>query len=414
MDDIIVSIDIGTSKVCTLIGKVNNANSIEIIGSGIAPCNGVKKGIIVDVESTSRSIMESVRYAESEAGMKVGSAYINIIGMHIDVIPNKSWLNMSSDNREITRKDVDRLLQEVCYVDLTEDKQIIDVIPHQFIIDGYDEIMDPVGMMGVKLEVEADIIAGKITSVRNIVRSVEKAGLKIDGLIAEAFASGHILLTPEEKEMGTILIDVGGGVTNVAVFKNKRLVFYDSIPVGGDHITNDISIGLKVPYSESEKIKRQYELALSSLIKNDQLITVNDINDNKRKSIRISEVVEVIEARVYEIFSLCRKLIQESGTSIDSGMNIVLTGGGISYVDGNRQLAEEVFELPARVASFKAVNIEKPEYAVAAGMIMYISSMCSKEKSGSIISDQKENNSEKKTGLSGLFSKIIEFFRKLF
>jgi len=414
VDDIIVSIDIGTSKVCTLIGKVNNANSIEIIGSGIAPCNGVKKGIIVDVESTSRSIMESVRYAESEAGMKVGSAYINIIGMHIDVIPNKSWLNMSSDNREITRKDVDRLLQEVCYVDLTEDKQIIDVIPHQFIIDGYDEIMDPVGMMGVKLEVEADIIAGKITSVRNIVRSVEKAGLKIDGLIAEAFASGHILLTPEEKEMGTILIDVGGGVTNVAVFKNKRLVFYDSIPVGGDHITNDISIGLKVPYSESEKIKRQYELALSSLIKNDQLITVNDINDNKRKSIRISEVVEVIEARVYEIFSLCRKLIQESGTSIDSGMNIVLTGGGISYVDGNRQLAEEVFELPARVASFKAVNIEKPEYAVAAGMIMYISSMCSKEKSGSIISDQKENNSEKKTGLSGLFSKIIEFFRKLF
>jgi len=411
VNDIIVSIDIGTSKVCTLIGRVNSTSNIEIIGSGIAPCNGVKKGIIVDVESTSRSIMESVRFAESEAGMKVGSAYINIIGMHIVVISNKSWLNMSSDNREITRKDVDRLLQEVCYVDLTEDKQIIDVIPHQFIIDGYDEIMDPVGMMGVKLEVEADIIAGKITSVRNIVRSVEKAGLKIDGLIAEAFASGHILLSPEEKEMGAILIDVGGGVTNVAVYKNKRIVFYDSLPVGGDHITNDISIGLKIPYSESEKIKRQYELALSTLIKNDQLITVSDINDNKRKSIRISEVVEVIEARVYEIFSLCRNLIQESGISIDPGMNVVLTGGGISYVDGNWQLAEEVFELPTRVASFKAVNIEKPEYAVAAGMIMYISSMYSREKSGSTIREQNVNNSEKKTGI---LNKLIEFFRRLF
>ena len=411
MDDIIVSIDIGTTKVCTLIGKVNKANDIEIIGSGIAPCSGVKKGIIVDIESTSQSIMESVRNAESEAGMKVGSAYINIIGMHIDVIGNKSWLNMSSDNREITKSDVDKLLQEVCYVDLTEDKQIIDVIPHQFIIDGYDEIMDPVGMMGVKLEVEADIIAGKIASVRNIVRSVEKAGLKIDGLIAEAFASGHLLLTPEEREMGTILIDVGGGVTDVSVFKNKRIVFYDSIPVGGDHITNDISIGLKIPYSESEKIKKQYELALLSLIENDQLITVSDINDNKRKSIRVSEVVEVIEARVYEIFSLCNNLIRNSGISIDSGMNVVLTGGGISHIDGNRQLAEEVFGLPARVASLNAAVLEKPEYAVAAGMITYISSMCKKDNAGSIISEQKTNNTEKKTGF---FKKIIEFIRSLF
>lgn len=411
MGDIIVSIDIGTSKVCTLIGRMDKTNCVDIIGRGMVLSSGVRKGIIVDIDSMSESISESVRQAEDMAGVKVGSAYINIIGMHVDVMSKRSWINMSSDNREIKRKDVDRLLYEVSDIQLSEDKQVIDVIPYQFIIDGYDEIMDPVGMVGVKLEVEADIIAGKITSVQNIVRSVEKAGLKIDGLIVEGFASGELLLTPEEKEMGVVLIDVGGGVTDVSVFRNKRLIFYDSIPIGGDHITSDISIGLKIPYSEAEKIKRQYELALSSLIKNDQEITVNDINEDRKKNIKISEAVEVIEARVYEIFSLCSNLIGKSGVSINTGMSIVLSGGGISYVDGNWQLAEEVFGIPARVASFKTVNVEKPEYATAAGMIKYISCISKKDKAGSLVTDNKRNNSEKKMGVLG---KLTELFRKIF
>lgn len=227
MGDLVVSIDIGTSKVCTLIGRMSKTGQLEILGKSMVPCTGLKKGMIVDIESTAEAIRAAVAEAEASANMKVVSAYANIIGMHVNVVKNKSSLSIANGNREITSRDVESVLYSVQDVEVSEDREIIDVIPRQFIIDGYDEIIDPVGMVGTRLEVDADIMIGKITSVQNIVKSIQRADIKVDGLVAEAFAAGEVALTPDEKDIGVLMLDVGGGVTDISVFKGKRLVFYE-------------------------------------------------------------------------------------------------------------------------------------------------------------------------------------------
>ena len=410
MSNLIISIDIGTSKVSTLIGKVNKYSQIEIAGRGMAPCSGLKKGVIVDIDSTAESIREAVEEAESDANMKVASAYVNIHGMHVNIINNKSYLNING--REITSSDIQTILNDVRDIEYPEDRQLIDVIPRQYIIDGYDEITDPVGMVGARLEVDADILVGKITSVQNIIKSMERAGVRIDGIVAEAVATGEICLTADEKDIGAVLLDIGGSVTDVSVYQGKRLVFYDTIPVGGDHVTNDIAIGLRISNTEAEKIKRQFELALTSLIKNDQEISVLDINENKKKNVKVSEVVEIIEARVYEIFSLCRNLLVKSGVAIPEEGNVVMTGAGISYVDGCKQLAQEVFQIPVRVVQAGQVQgVSKPEFVAAAGMIRYVANV---KKGGSAASEVKLKKTAGVQRKITILDKIVNFIKEIF
>ncbi len=408
MSDIVVGIDIGTSKVCTVIGQVGKSSEPELIGEGMESCTGIKKGVIIDIESVARAVRSSVERAEAATGFKVGSAYVNIIGMHVSVLDYKSSSDISGDDREVIQKDIDKLLYNVKNLELSDDKQIIDIVPRQYIIDGYDEIVDPVGMVGNKLEVEADVIAGKITSVQNIVKSIEKADIKIDGLIVESMATAEMALTNEEKEIGVVLIDVGAQVTDISVFRNNRLIFNDSIPVGGEHITNDVSIGLKISRDDAEKLKRQYELALTSLIKNDQEILVTEINENKKKSVKVSEIVEIIEARVYEILSLCSNSISKSGLAGNFAAGIVLAGGGISHIDGGRQLATEVFDLPARVACPKLNGITKAEYMTAAGIIKFVNKTRKDTCTISEIKRKREAPKEKGTGLFGRLSNFIK------
>lgn len=412
MGDLIVSIDIGTSKVSSIIGRVNKNAQLEILGRGMSACNGLKKGVIVDIEATAACIRAAIEEAETAANMRVGSAFANIHGMHVSVINNKSWLSISNGNREIAQRDIDSLLHSVRDIDIPEDRQLIDLIPRQYIIDGYDEILDPIGMVGTRLEVDADIVVGKITSVQNIVKSIERAGLQIDGIVAEAFATGEICLTTDERDIGVVLLNVGGGVTDISVIQGKRLVYYDSIPVGGDHITNDIAIGLRISNIEAEKIKRQYELALTSLIKNDQEISVFDINENRKKNVKVSEVVEIIEARVFEIFSLCRNQLAKAGSLVKPGGGIVLTGGGISYVDGCKQLAQEVFEVPVRVVQAGQIQgVSKPEFITSAGIIRYVANI---KKGASLASEvrlKKPGNEQLK---ESLVAKIIKFIKEIF
>lgn len=410
MGDLIVSIDIGTSKVCTLIGRMNSNTQLDIAGRGMASCNGLKKGVIVDIDSTAASIKSAVAEAESAANMRVGSAYVNIHGMHVNVINNRSF--MSINGREITQRDVDAVLHEVRDIEIPEDRQLIDVIARQYIIDGYDEIVDPVGMVGTGFEIDADIITGKITSVQNIIKSMERAGIQIDGIVAEAFATGEISLTQDERDIGVVLLDVGGSVTDVSVYQGKRLVFYDTIPVGGDHITNDIAIGLRISNTEAEKIKRQFELALTSLIKNDQEISVLDINENKKKDVKVSEVVEIIEARVYEIFSLCKNLLDKAGMVLPKSGSVVMTGAGISYVDGCKQLANEVFDLPVRVVQAGHLSgVSKPEFIASAGILKYVAAVKKGVSHASEIKLKKTSNTKPE---ETIFSRIGQLFRKLF
>lgn len=412
MSDFIVGIDVGTSNVCAIIGRVGKNTQLEIIGRGMAQCSGLKKGVIVDIDTTASCIKAAVEEAESTANIKIGSAYVNIHGMHVSVINNKSCLSISNGNREITQRDIESVLYSARDIDIPEDRQLIDVIVRQYIIDGYDEIIDPIGMVGTKLEVDADIVTGKITSVQNIVRSVERAEIQIDGIVPETFATGEIGLTQEERDIGVILIDVGGGVTDVSVYQGNRLVFYDSIPVGGEHITNDIAIGLRISNTEAEKIKRQFELALTSLIKNDQEISVFDINENNKKNVKVSEVVEIIEARVFEIFMLCKSLLEKSGVITKPDGGIVLTGAGISYVDGCKQLAQEAFEGPVRVVQASQLQgVLKPEFITAAGIVRYVANI---KRGKSLASEIKLKKSGSPQIKASVFEKITDIFRKFF
>lgn len=405
MGQIIVGIDIGTSKVSAVIGQIDKDNQLEVFGCGMEQCSGVKKGVIVDIESTSNSIRSAVQKAESMANMKVGSAYVNINSNHTTVINQRESIGISNENREISPRDVEKVLNSVRNMDIPDDRQIIDIVPRQFIVDGCDEILDPVGMIGSKLEVDADVIVGRITSVQNIVKSMQRANLKVDGLIMDALATSRIALTQDEMEMGVVLIDIGGGITDISVFRNKNMIFNQSLLVGGDHITSDVSIGLKIPFSEAEKIKREYELALTSLIKNDQEVTVIDVDEKKKKTVRVSEIVEIIEARVQEIFSLSYDLLSQSNLKGSLPAGIVLAGAGISYVDGSRQISNEVFDMNVRVASYKSDKITKAEYSTASGIIRFVHTHSRGNDFGSEVRNQKGGKKE-----GGFFSKISRFF----
>jgi cell division protein FtsA len=410
VSDIVVGIDIGTSKVSTVIGKLNSMREVEVLGKGTEPCTGVKKGIIIDIEAVSSSIRNSVRKAESQAEIKVVTAYVNISGLHVDIINHKTYTNIASENKEISKSDVQKLLYSSGAIQIPEGSEIIDVIARQFIVDGYDGIKDPVGMKGSKLEGDFDVVIGKVISIQNIVRSMEKAGLKVDGIISEGFAAGECILAPDEKDMGVVLIDVGGGSTEISVFKNEMLVMNKCIPVGGDHITNDLSIALKITYAESEKIKRQYQLASTSLIKNDQEITVNDISESFKKNIKVSDAIEVIEARVYEIFSLCFESVQKTCPG-NYGAGVVLSGNGISTMDGSMQIAYEIFNMPVRVATPKIKNISSLSYCTAAGIVSYIGRQ---EKEASTTSAKNISKPVKKEKKQSFVKKVLNALKEFF
>jgi len=395
-----------------MIGMVNKIGQLEIYGKGYVPCNSVKKGVIVDIEATSRAIKLSVEQAEKEAGFKVGSAYVNIYGLHTSVLNDKQGIELSGGNNVISTEDLDRLYYKFERIPVPEGSQIIDIIPREFIIDGYDSIKDPVGMSGFNLEMNADIIAGRYISVQNIIKSIERAGLEVDGIIIEAYAAAELTLTPEEKEQGVLLVDIGGGITDISAFKNGEIQMYDSIPVGGDHITNDISIGLNISITEAEKIKKQYELALTDLIKNDQEISVYDIKEQMHKTINISRIIEIIEARTVEILSISKGLVEKYADLGVFNSGIVLTGGGISYFNGSKQITNAIFDLPVRIATYRSsTGALKTEYATAAGIIKYVAS---KNKRCSVVYNNPDSETKSKEKHESFWKKITGIIKKIF
>ncbi len=413
MGDIIVSIDIGTSKVCTVISKLDKDKNLTIIGKGIDFCSGVKKGVIVDIDSTATSIINSVQQAENAANVKIESAYVNIIGSQIDIINNRSITVFSKGSREITDKDIKEVFYKIHGIELPEDRQIIDIIPRQYIVDGCDEIIDPIGMVGSKLEFDADVIAGKITTVKNIIKSMEKVNLRVDGIIVEPLALSELILTNEEKNMGAVIIDVGGGTTNISVFEDSELIFCGTIPIGGDHITNDISLGLKIPLNEAEKLKREYEIALTSLIKNDQIITVSELNNEpKKKNIKISQITEIIEARITEILILAKNLLEKSGMLKDYSAGISLTGCGIAYADGVKELIRRSFNnVPVKIVQTKGDGILPPDYSVAFGICKF---MAKQNKANKNIGSSVKVQEIQEIKVFNIFDKLISLVKNLF
>ena len=325
MDNIIVGMDIGTSKVSAVLGKISS-NGLQILGVGISPNNGMKEGVIVDIDSTTRSIEQAIEQLQNMTNVDINSIYINISGGFASLFKNRGVIAVTAEDREITADDVRRVIQSAKVFALPPDKEIVDVIPQQFIVDGYDGIRDPIGMFGTRLEVDACIVACNTTTLQNLVRSVERAGIEIEGVVLDPLAIGEVLLTPDEKELGVVLIDVGAGKTEYSVFENGVLKSSNFIPVGGDNITNDLAIGLRIPFNEAESLKKQYGYAKASIIEQETKIPVKNIGEEVTREISLEEFAGIVEARVYEIFYLVNREVAKISNAEIPNITFCLVG----------------------------------------------------------------------------------------
>lgn len=411
-NDVIVGVDIGSSKVSTVIAKANRNGQMEFMGSGLVPCTGIKKGLIVDLEAVSKAVKASISMAEKSANMRVSAVYLGLSGFHSLLVPSHGKISFDGNMKEITAEDVGRVLKDAKNFEIPYDKQVVDVIPNQYIIDGYDEIIDPTGMMGAVVEVDADVVIGNAIATQSLLKSVERAGYQVSGIVVEAIATGEVVLSDEEKDLGVLLIDIGGGKTDYAFFKNGRIKYYDSIPIGGEHITNDMVIGLKISYNEADRLKKQFPLAQKNLINNDQSITIYSIGESRQKLIKISDVVEIIEARVDEIFTMLNDKITEAGIKEEVSAGVVLVGQGIYHVVGAKEVAETKLGLSTRFVNPKLPAGLKLSYVTSLGIIKYVAGMSLGERDVEILNKDKTTEEVSNNIEEGLITKFINFWKK--
>lgn len=368
-NDIIVSLDIGTSKVRAIIGELNNG-AINIIGVGSADSEGIRKGAIVDIDQTIQSIRNAIDHAERMVGIQISDVYVGITGNHIALQSSHGVVAVSDEDREIGEVDIERVLQASKVVALPPEREIIGVVPKQYLVDGLEGIQDPRGMIGVRLEVEASIITGAKTSIHNLIRVVEKADLKVSGLILMSLAAGQMCLSKDEKSIGTVLVDIGAGATTIAVFNEGSLMATSTLPIGGEYITSDISIGIRTQLDIAEKIKLKFGCAVLEHAASDQVFKVNRIGSNVDKEFSQVDLANIIEPRVQEIFQLIRSEVSRMGYPEPAG-GYVLSGGAIS-MPGMLEIAQLELENSVRIAVPDFIGVRDPSYTNGVGIIQYV------------------------------------------
>jgi len=367
--DLIVSLDIGTSKIRVIIGEISNG-AINIIGVGSADSDGIRKGAIVDIDQTVQSIRNAVDHAERMVGIGISEVYVGISGNHIALQSNHGVVAVSNEDREIGEEDIERVLQAAKVVALPPEREIIGLVPKQFLVDGLTGIQDPRGMIGVRLEVECTIITGTKAAVHNLMRCVEKAGLKISGLILMSLASGMMALTKDEKQMGTVLADIGAGSTTLAIFEGGSLSAVSTLPIGGDYVTSDICYGLKTQTEHAEKIKLKYGCARIDDAAEDQKFKVMRVGSNMEKEFSQFDLANIIEPRMQEIFQMIRQEVKRLGYH-DKINGYVLTGGSVS-LPSVLPLAQIELESNVRIAVPDYIGVRDPSFSSGVGMIQYV------------------------------------------
>lgn len=370
--DLVVAIDIGTSKVVTLVGEVTN-KEIQLVGLGSYPSQGLKRGVVVNIESTVQSIQRSVEEAEKTSGSQIYAAYTGIAGSHIRSINSHGVVAIR--NSEVTQGDVDRVIDAAKAVAIPADQKILHILPQEFIIDNQDSIREPVGMSGVRLEAKVHIITGAVSAAQNIVKCLKHCGLTANDIILEQFASSQSILTDDEKELGVCMIDIGGGTTDIAIFIGGAIRHTAVIPIAGDQVTNDIAIALRTPTRSAEDIKLKYACALQDLVDGNQMINVPTLGERPIKQISKRALSEVIEARYEELFTLVAAEIRRSGLADLLVAGVVLTGGA-SKAEGTIELAERIFKMPVRLGMPQYVNgmqeiVQNPIYATGIGLLLH-------------------------------------------
>ncbi|HHH43897.1 MAG TPA: cell division protein FtsA, partial [Gammaproteobacteria bacterium] len=371
--NMIVGLDIGTSKVVAIVGEIGPDGGIEIIGIGSHPSKGLKKGVVVNIESTVHSIQRAVEEAELMAGCQIHSVYAGIAGSHIRSLNSHGIVAIR--DREVMPNDVERVIDAARAVAIPADQKILHILPQEFVIDDQDGIREPVGMSGVRLEAKVHMVTGAVSAAQNIIKCVRRCGLEVDDIILEQLASSYSVLTEDEKDLGVCLVDIGGGTTDIAVFTEGSIRHTAVIPIAGDQVTNDVAVALRTPTQYAEEIKIKYACALTQLAASDENIEVPSVGDRPPRRLARQTLAEVVEPRYEELLALVQAELRRSGFEDLIAAGVVLTGGS-SKIEGLVDLAEEVFHMPVRLGSPQCVMglvdvVRNPVYATGVGLLLF-------------------------------------------
>jgi cell division protein FtsA len=370
-ENLIVGLDIGTTKICAIVGNVTE-DGVDIVGIGSSPSRGLRKGVVINIETTVASIKKAVEEAELMAGCEIKSVYAGIAGGHIKGFNSQGIIAIK--NREVSSDDIRRVIDAARRSD-SMDREVIHILPQEFIIDDQDGIREPLGMSGVRLEAKVHIVTGAVASAQNIIKSCNRGGLDVADIVLEQLASSEAVVSPEEKEIGVALIDIGGGTTDIAIFVDGAIKHTAVLSLGGNHLTNDIAVGLRTPMAEAEKIKQKYGCCFSPLVGKDETIEVPSVGGRKPRILSRQLLAEILEPRMEEIFALVNREIVKSGYEDRIASGVVLTGG-TSILEGSPELAEQVFNLPIRRGLPQNIGglvdvVNSPIYATGVGLVVY-------------------------------------------
>jgi len=372
-ENMIVGLDIGTSKVVAIVGKRKMDGSIEVVGVGSNPSKGLKRGVVVNIEVTVQAIQRAVEEAELMAGCRIHSVYAGIAGSHIKSLNSHGIVAIR--DREVTQADIDRVIDAAQAVAIPADQKILHILPQEFVIDNQEGIKEPLGMSGVRLEAKVHLVTCAVNAAQNIEKCIRRCGLEVDDIILEQLASSHAILTEDEKELGVCVVDMGGGTTDIAVFTGGAIRHTAVIPIAGDQVTNDIAMALRTPTQNAEEIKIKYACALTQLAGADETIKVPSVGDRAPRDLSRQALAEVVEPRYEELFMLVQSELRRSGFEEMIPAGIVITGGA-STMEGVIELAEEIFHMPVRLACPQAVSgmtevVNNPIYATGVGLLIH-------------------------------------------
>ena len=403
--DIIVGIDIGTSKVCTVVGEVNNFGQIEIICNTSYKCSGLKKGKIINEEDISLSIAKTIKNAEDETNLKINSAYVTIPGKHITIVQNSITKEVKDKYAGISIRDVQHAIMQVKDIEIPENKTLIDIVPDKITLENGTVVTDPVGNLSSSFTISAQVILANKDYVRQLNSIFKKAGLEIDGIVPITLAERNLILDKNEVHDNVMLLDIGAGNTDIGVFEGSTFIYTNSIPLGGDNITNDIAVVLNISEEEADKLKRQYGLALKSFIDNDNDIILNTSkDDNKNRIIKSSELIEIIEARIEEMFSIINKDITNQGVKQKIN-NVILTGQGIININKSDVAGKINLNIPVKISTGRAISTVKPAYRTSYALVRYVAGRPFAKTVSSSIDTQSDTNFFKT-----IMERIKEFF----
>ncbi len=404
----VVGLDVGTAKVCCLVGEPTEQGAANIVGVGQAPSDGLRKGVVVNIEKTVRAIKAAVQAAELMAGHKIDSAFVGLAGNHLLSQNSRGMVAVARSDREIASDDIARVIEAAKAVAVPNDREIIHVVPRGYVVDGQEGVKDAIGMAGQRLEVETHIITGAMTAVQNVIKCVHSAGLNVDDVVMQALASAEAVLSDNEIELGVALVDIGGSTTDVAIFTEGSVLHSAVIPVGGAHVTNDIAIGLRTSVEEAESAKLTYGHTMPSHIPGEEIIEIHQVGSDKRQGIPRRQLAEIIAPRAREMMLLVREEIRRSGHDRLLPAGVVLTGGGARLM-GAVDIGQAVLDLPVRIGLPTgcvglAEKVNGPSYATAVGLLKW----------GVHASGDGRLNGSGGSAIQDFYNRAIRWFREFF